>query len=156
MAENPDDIDPDESDDDGGQLVASLESKARRLVELRDARDVDKETAKNSEKAYRAYEQEFFQAVADSPIKGALKLDLGGGVGEVSFSLRETTYGRVLDAEKAAEYFKARSMDAAMFEPKISGQRLNEHIRELLDNGTPPPEGLDFFVNRGVTISRQK
>lgn len=154
MAENPDDIDFDESDD--GQLIASLEGKARRLVELRDTRDADKEAAKNSEKAYRGYEQEFFQAIADSPIKGALRLDLGGDAGEVSFSLRETTYGRVLDAEKAAEYFRARSMSDSMFEPKISGQRLNEHIRELLDNGTPPPDGLDFFVNRGVTISRQK
>jgi len=128
--------------------------KARRLFELREQRDKDKKAAERSETEYRDYEQEFYHALSESPIVGALKLDLGNGK-IVSFSPRETHYGRLLDAEKAKEYFKARSDDGEMFEQKVSGKRLNELVNERLEARQQMPPGIDYRSKYAVAISVQ-
>lgn len=150
---NPDDIEEQQGEE---RVGADIERKARRLVELRDQRDADKRAAEKSERAYREYEQEFWQAIEESPFDGTVPLDLGPEIGTVKFSQRETYYGRLLDADKAQDYFESRAMADEMFEPKVAKRRLNEFVRECLDNGTPLPDGVDFFAQRGVTITRQK
>lgn len=150
---NPDDIEEQQGEE---RVGADIERKARRLVELRDQRDADKRTAEKSEREYREYEQEFWQAIEESPYDGTVPLDLGPEVGSVRLSQRETYFGRLLDADKAQDYFESRAMADEMFEPKVAKRRLNEFVRECLDNGTPLPEGVDFYAQRGITITRQK
>lgn len=156
MIHNPDDLVEEEEQGGEAALGQDLAAKARRLFELREVRDTDKQKADASEKAYKEYEQEFFQAHDDSPIVGAFKVDLGGDIGVVSFSPRETYFGRLLDSDKAQDYFESRAMADEMFEPKVAKRRLNEFVRECLDNGQPLPDGVDFYAQRGITISRQK
>lgn len=157
MTENPDDRVVEEEEQGGERrLGEDIAVKARRLFELREARDADKKRADSSEAAFREAEQEFFMALENSPVKGTQKIDLGGDIGEVSFSPRETYFGRILDSDKAQDYFEARAMADEMFQPKIAKKRLNEFVRECLDNGTPLPDGVDFYATRGITISRQK
>ncbi len=129
--------------------------KGRRLYELRRTRDLDKKRSEVSEREYREYEQEFYQALDDSPHLGALSMDVGDGV-VVKFTPRETYYGRVLDSDAATEYFRGRAMDGEMLEDRISGARLNELVRNNRENGQSPPPGCDFYARRGVSISVQK
>lgn len=156
MIQNPDDLIEEEEQGGEAALGSDLAAKARRLFELRETRDADKQRADASDKEYREFEQEFFQVLDDSPVVGALKIDLGGNAGVVSFSPRETYFGRLLDSDKAQDYFESRAMADEMFEPKVAKRRLNEFVRECLDNGTPLPDGVDFYAQRGITISRQK
>ncbi len=153
MVDNPNDL---EIGEDEGLGEDQMISKARRLFELREQRDHDKQAAVQSEQAYRAFEQEFFQALADSSIEGALKIDLGEEIGVVRFSPRETYFGRLLDVDRAQDYFESRAMADEMFEPKVAKARLNDFVRECMDNDIPLPDGVDFYASRGITISRQK
>lgn len=143
-----------DADYDEAPSIEDMFLKARRLFELREQRDKDKKAAERSETEYRDYEQEFYHALDASPIVGALKLDLGNGK-VVSFSPRETHYGRLLDADKAKEYFKARSDDGEMFEQKVSGKRLNELVNERLEARQQMPPGIDYRTKYAVAISVQ-
>lgn len=135
----------------------AVASKFRRLVELREKRDEDKATAEASEGEYREYEAELWDEVADGPIKGTLKLDLGEPYGIVRFTPRETYYGRVTDLDKALDYFETRAMTDEMTKPKIEKRKLNEMVRELLESQEGKlPDGIDFYANRGFTITRTK
>lgn len=137
-------------------LGEDLVAKLRRLYELRETRDIDAKTAENSEKQYRAFEQEVFEELANSPLVGAQKVDLGGDIGVITFTPTETTFGRILDKDRAVESFKEMARDDEFAEVKISKARLNEYVRECLDNNTSLPEGVDFYTNRRVGISKPK
>lgn len=139
------------SEDNAEEVVAS---KYRRLVELRTTRDESKQAAEKAESEYRQYEAELFEEMQDSPIKGALRLDLGD-LGTIAFSPRETSFGRIIDADAAAKYFELRGESDEMTKPHIEKGKLNERVRELLEQGKPMPEGVDFYVNRGITISKK-
>ncbi len=157
MTENPDDLAVEEEEQGGERrLGEDIAAKGRRLFELREKRDADKKKAEVSEAEFREAEQDFFMQWENSPLQGAMKIDLGGSIGEVSFSPRETYFGRILDSDKAQTYFEQRAMVDEMFQPKIAKKRLNEFVRECLDNGTPLPDGVDFYAQRGITITRQK
>jgi hypothetical protein len=44
----------------------------------------------------------------------------------------------------------------ALPEPKFVKKRLNEIARECYEGATTPPPGLDWYAQRGVTVTRQK
>lgn len=132
-----------------------IASKFRRLVELRETRDADKTAAERSEEEYRAYESELFAELEESPIKGSRRIDLGEPYGLVVFTPRETKFGRVVDLDKALEHFEQRAMVEEMTKPKIEKRKLNEMVRDLLEQGKPMPEGIDWYANRGITISKK-
>lgn len=130
-------------------------AKFRRLVELREQRDQDKAAFERSEQDYRAYESELFAEMAESPIKGSRRIDFGGDIGLVVFTPRETKFGRVADAKAAYQWFKDRHMIDGMFKPQIAKARLNELVREALERGETLPDGVDWYANRGITISKK-
>jgi hypothetical protein len=132
-----------------------IASKFRRLVELREKRDINKTAAERSEKEYRAYESELFDEIEEGPGEGTRKFDLGPPHGTVAFTPRETKFGRLLDSEAASEYFEEMDLTEEMTKPGIEKRKLNEYVRELLEQGKPMPPGVDFYVNRGITISKR-
>jgi hypothetical protein len=134
------------------EIVAS---KFRRLVELREKRDQTKTAADNAEKQYRVYETELFDELEEGPGEGTRRFDLGAPHGVVAFTPRETRFGRLLDADKAIEYFEETDLVEEMTKPGIEKRKLNEWVRELLEQGKPMPPGVDFYVNRGITISKK-
>lgn len=152
--ENPDD-DMTVDDLDGLTDEEKIASKFRRLVELRETRDVDKLAAEKSEEAYRDYESELFEAMKASPIKGTRRIDLGPPHGLVVFTPRETKFGRILDLDKALEHFEQRAMVESMTKPAIAKRKLNEMVREYLEQGKPMPPGIDWYPQRGITISKK-
>lgn len=132
-----------------------LASRFRRLVELREKRDLTKTSAEGAEQEYREYESEVLELMLDGPLKGTQKYDLGGEFGTVTFTPRETKYGRIIDAEAALKHFEARGEVDEMTSKQIQKRKLNELVRELLEQGKPMPDGIDFYANRGITISRK-
>lgn len=131
-------------------------SKLRRLMEARQARDEAKRALKTAEDEYREMEAEIFAELEDGPIKRINNIDLGPPWGVVSFQARETVYGRVIDEEAAIEHFKAMGMLDEVTNRKPVMARVNEFVRDAVEQGEKPPEGLDYYRKQFVTITRQK
>ena len=130
--------------------------KLRRLMELRQKRDESKKQAEVDEKAYREGEADVFEALSDGPVDRLNNIDLGEPWGKVSFQARETIYGRVIDSEEAQEWFESRAMIDEVSEPKFVMARVNEIVRDAVEQGEKMPPGLDFYPRRFVSITRQK
>lgn len=130
----------------------------RRLLEVRQAYD----EAKAAEKAAKAEKDEMELAVFDrfeeSGQEGTLKVNLGEPWGTVAFRTRETYYARIVDQDALQEWYENRSMIDEVSSPKFVMARLNEEVREYMDLGGDAklPPGLDFYANRGMTVTRQK
>lgn len=136
-------------------LAHELTSRFRRLVELRDTRDQDKKAAERSEKEYREAEAELFEELEDSPIKGTIKIDLGDDIGVVTFQPKETYYGRIIDQHSALDYFEERALSDEFTAPKIVMARVNELVRQCIENGDKIPDGIDYYPKRYISISRK-
>lgn len=152
--ENPDD-DLTLDDLDGLTDEEKIASRFRRLVELREDRDEKKTAFDTAEESYREYEAELFDAMKSSPIKGTRRIDLGPPFGLVVFTPRETKFGRILDLDLALEHFEQRAMVESMTKPAIAKRKLNEMVREYLEQGKPMPPGIDWYPQRGITISKK-
>lgn len=130
--------------------------KLRRFVEAREKRDEAKVTLENAEKEYRELEAEVWEEFEESPLTGTLKIDLGDGLGEVGFLAQETHFGRIIDSDAALEYFENRALVEEYTEPKITMARVNELVRDRIEQGESMPPGIDFYTRRPVKISRKK
>lgn len=137
-------------------ISEEAKAKLRRLMEARDKRDADKKALEQSEADYRDTEADVYEAMEESGQKGALKVDLGPPWGIVSFSQRETYYGRIIDDRAALEHFEQRGMVDETTAPKFVKARINEIIRDAREQGLDMPPGIDYYARRGVTITRQK
>jgi hypothetical protein len=147
-----------EDDEDFQQGTANILDPARfrRFMELREKRDADKLAAEKSEKEYRRAEQDLWDDLEESPIKGSLKVDLGYPYGVVTFGPQLRHYGRIIDIDAAMEYLEQRALVDEFTTPKISAARVNELVRTSLEAKQAPPDGFDFYSKRYVSITRQK
>ena len=128
----------------------------RRFMEARQERDETEQAAKKAKETYQEMEQELFERLADGPVDRINNVELGPPWGKVSFGARETPYGRIIDEEVALAYFEQRAMVDEVTAPKFTMRRVNEIVRDALEQGQQPPPGLDFYFRRGVTVTRQK
>lgn len=134
----------------------SLESKFRRLAELREQRDIDAQAAKRSEEEYREYEFSLIDQLEDSALSGSVQFDFGGDLGVIKFQPRKTTYGRILDKNAAMESLEEMAITEEMTSPKIEAKRLNEMVREYQDQGLDLPEGIGYYDKKFISISRKR
>lgn len=130
--------------------------KLRRLMELRQDKDEKEAAAKAAAADFRAMEAEVFDALEESDVQGTIKVNLGEPWGTVSFRTRETYFARIIDDEKALQYFEQRAMTDEISAPKFVKARLNEIVRDHREQGLEMPPGLDYYPQRGITITRQK
>lgn len=128
----------------------------RRFVEAREERDATELAAKRAKEAYQEMEQDLYEMLAEGPMSRINNVDLGPPYGKVSFGARETYFGRIIDDEAALEYFEQRAMLEEVSHPKFTMKRINEIVRDAVEQGIPMPPGLDFYARRGVTVTRQK
>lgn len=104
---------------------------------------------------YRVAEQDVLDAMEELGIK-TFTVNLPG-IGEVRFTKRKpTVYGRIVDADSAFLAFDKQGRADELFAPKVQAGRLNELVRECLEQGIPLPEGVDFYERAGVTVSKTK
>jgi hypothetical protein len=134
--------------------LTALESKFRRLAELRETRDIDKKAAELSEAAYREYEAELLETVKESSLRGTIEFDFGD-MGVIRFQPRSTIYGRVIDKNAALEAFEQEALVDEMTSPKIEARRLNEYVRDRIESNQDLPEGIDYYERNYFTISRK-
>jgi len=130
--------------------------KLRRLMELRTKRDETKAAAEAAEKEYREGEADVWEALSDGPMDRLNNIDLGEPWGKVSFHAKETIYGRIIDEDAALEYFEQRAMADEVTKPKIVMARVNELVRDAVEQGESLPPGTDFYPKRFVQITRKK
>lgn len=128
----------------------------RRLMEAREKRDEAEKAKRSAENEYRDIEAEVHEALADGPMTRLNNVDLGPPWGRVSFHAKETYYGRIIDKEAALEGFENRALVEEMTEPKIVMARVNEVVREAIEEGSRMPPGVDFYAKRYVQITRQR
>lgn len=128
----------------------------RRLMEARIARDEAKALKERTEETYREIEAETYEAFEDSGSVGTVKVDLGEPYGVVSFRTRETFFGKVVDEDAALEYYEQRAQIDEVTQPKFTMARINEEVRDRIEQGMSMPPGITFTARRGMTITRQK
>lgn len=92
----------------------------------------------------------------DPHIQGTLKVPLGEPWGTVAFRARETYFARIIDEDDLQKHYEERAMIDEVSAPRFVKKRLNTEVRDCLDHGIPLPPGLDFYAQRGMTITRQK
>lgn len=136
--------------------IDEFKSRFLRLLELRIERDVDKTKAENSEREFREYESELYQAIQDAGIRGSQSFDFGPEYGKVRFTARQPTImGRVLDPTTAIKALEAEGLDDVIYEKSVRKGRLNELVRDRMESHAPLPDGVDYYDTKGITISRQ-
>lgn len=138
--------------------MVSDEDKAmlRRLLEARQSHDEAKAAEVTAKKDLDEIEMDVWERFESSGQQGTLKVDLGEPWGVVSFRTRETYFARIIDQDEVQQWYEQRAMMDEVSSPKFVMKRLNEDVREALDLGQSPPPGLDYYANRGMTITRQK
>lgn len=103
---------------------------------------------------YRAAEQDVLDQMDELGLK-TLTVDLPL-IGNVRFTRRKPTiYGRITDMDAAMDAFENSGRADELFAPKVAASRLNEFVRECLEQGVPLPPGVDFYERPGVTVSRK-
>ncbi len=135
--------------------MVTFEAKFRRLAELREQRDIDKAALKNSENAYREYESELLETVADSALRGSVEFDFGGDLGVIRFQPRATLYGKVVDKSAALDSLDKAMLREEMTSEAIEARRLNELVRDYLERGEELPEGIGFYERKFFTITHK-
>lgn len=133
----------------------SFKARFQRLLELREERDIATERAKKTESAYREAESELYEAIEEAGIRGRISFDFGAELGTAKFQLRSTNYGRIIDKDVALSALKAEGLGEVIYEEAIRARRLNELVRDRLENGADLPDGIDYYPRKGISISRK-
>jgi hypothetical protein len=133
-------------------------STLRRLMELRAERDELEQAAKNAKAAYQEAEDDLYEQLTEGPVDRLNNVDLGEPWGKVSFRTRETFFGRIIpgEEEKALAHYEQRAMMDEVTAPKFVMKRINEEVRDCIEQGISPPPGIDWYARRGITVTRQK
>lgn len=132
-----------------------LDTRARRLVTLKDRMNETKITFEAAERAYRDEEKDFWQALKDE--LGNVKkfsADLGPGFGNIELQRRETITSRILDVDEAAAALEEMGMGDIVGK-SIPKKPLNDLVRERTKSGQPLPDGVDSHVRRYIAVSRK-
>jgi hypothetical protein len=137
-------------------ISEEVKAKLRRLLDARQERDTAKKKAENKEKDYRELEAEVWDMLDEADLEPPYKFKLGEPYGTVRFNNRTTYYGRIIDEDAALEGFEQRAVIDEMTKPKIVMQRINEEVRDAIEQGKPLPPGVDFYPKRFVSISKEK
>lgn len=128
----------------------------RRLMEARQDYDEAAALEKRLKSVRDEVELDVFDHFENAGVMGSIKADLGEPWGVVSFRTRETHYAQIIDSDEVEEHYAQRAMLDEVSAPKFVKARLNEEVRECLDQGRDLPPGLSYYTNRGMTVTRQK
>lgn len=132
-----------------------LDTLARQLVDLREARDKASAAEDKAKKAYKAAEADFWEHMEDQGMT-TFTSDLGEGYGKCQFQKRETIRGIVRDKDAARAAIEELHLEDALFGgQEIAQGALSEHVRDWLAAGQEIPDGIDFNPTRYVSLSRK-
>ena len=119
--------------------LKELKAKARELVR----------EAKEAKLMYERKEAEIFSRMEETGFS-SVKLD-----GE-NYVAKRTVYARIQDSEKFYEWCKFNECTDLYFTEKEEKGRLNELVREAIDNGYELPPGLSWYPKEYVAITENQ
>lgn len=131
--------------------VDELTGRVRRLVELRARRDETKLASDKAKAEFEQFQAEFFEEYEKSPLKGSVKVDVGGST--VQIVPRKTKYARILDRDKAVEALRKAGLLKSVQKEDFRMGRLHEIVRQSIESKQPIPDGLDFYTKEYFTIT---
>ncbi len=137
-------------------ITDTAKEKLRQLLDARDDHAAKDKAAKAAKRELDGIELEVFEMFNDSGLTSTISIDLGPPHGTVKFKTRETHFAQIVDEERLLDWFENRQMVDEVSAPKFVKARLNEEVREVIDNNGTLPPGLSYYSNRGMTITRPK
>lgn len=137
-------------------VLTDLKSKFSRLLELREKKDVTKLAADQAKAEYQEEQAKLYRELQEEGIRGSMTFDFGGKLGTARFGRRATHFGRVVNKQAAIDALKAAGQDDAVLQESVAQGRLNELVRECLETGRDLPDGVDYYTNEIITVSRKK
>jgi hypothetical protein len=134
-----------------------LDTKVRTLIELRDGARNLKQQADAAMKRFREYEAELWQELQDQ--HGGLTTftfeDLPP-YGKVQIVRRKPTiFADVYDLDAATKALEERGLKDAALQMGVRKRVLNEIVRDDVEAGNNPPEGVSIRTSQGITITRR-
>lgn len=164
MAELPEEINPeafyeyDPADDTDPNLPPVIDPRAiaklRRLIAAREKVDELEVALEAAKKDKDILDSEVWDMLNEAPMRPPFKFIIDGE--EIIFHNKTTPYGKILDYDKAYEWAREKGWDEALNEDRFVMARVNEEIRERIDDNAEMPPGIGYTEKRWVAITRQK
>ena len=130
--------------------MSRLDTRARRLLELRAENETAQSEAKAAKEKLDNYELEFWSELEDLRLK-SFTMDDG-----TRLERRETRYARVLDLEALTEWVVENGLAAELLKDAPRKAVLNKFVRTRQENGQPLPPGLDFTTDRYISVRQRR
>lgn len=141
--------------DEQDTFIDPFEAKFRRLAVARRERDYAKKAADRAEKDYRELEAEIIADLENSSRRGSIKFDFGGDLGVIQFVAKKTIFGRIIDKDAAIESFEREARVEEMMGEKFESRRLNEYVKEKMENQQDLPPGVGYYERKFIQISEK-
>jgi hypothetical protein len=122
--------------------MTSISQDATHVANLKANYERAKKEADDAERAFKEAQMALYERMEHEDI-GSLK------VGNINFVRAETAYGTVQD--RAAFVKWALEERPELVEHRERAALINELVRESLNDGTPLPPGLGFYVRQYVS-----
>lgn len=74
----------------------------------------------------------------------------GTRAGGYNFVPSRTSYGNISDRETFITWALENAPELVEYKERV--KLVNEVVREYLDNGTPPPPGMDFHTRESISV----
>lgn len=129
-----------------------LDTRARKVLELREEASMKQADADRAKAQRDRYEAEFWAALEDENTK-TWTGDVGAPYGQIRITRRSTPRSRVLNKQALIKALRERGLAAAMLRPEPNKKALNAYVKTLQETGEPLPEGLDFYDDKGLTVT---
>ena len=108
--------------------MSRLDTRVRRLLELRTANSLAQQAAKEAKAELDAYEAELWSELEDEGTK-TWSGDLGEGFGQVRITRRETQYAEILDKQALIDSIKEEGLESELLRPDLRKKNLNALVK---------------------------
>ena len=126
----------------------TLEEKASLMMELREEKarlkfELDEVSGKE-----RKAQGELLEIMENKEISSFRHKKFG------LFSAATRIWAKITDFGKAKQYFEEQGIDKEMLKLKIESGRLNQLVKEMLDEGKVLPEGIGFSPTKYISVRK--
>lgn len=131
--------------------MSRLDSRARKLIELRDKYNLAKREADAAKLERDNFEMELWSELEDLGLK-SFTMDDGTQV----VRPQPTIYADVVDEEAFIDWAKANGLEDEFTTEGLRKKSLNGFVRTRIESGEELPPGMSYRVDRGIRITKPK
>jgi trans-aconitate methyltransferase len=119
-----------------------------KLHMLKEDYQMKDDLAKKAKREHDAFQAEVFELMRETGLR-TVRTDVA------TFATKSTLYAKVQDMDAFTEWVKATGLEDEFLRQKEVGARLNEYVREAVNNGTPLPEGTTWYPREYISITSE-